>query len=1281
MIMLMTAVFKNHLLNRNVTPLWLLRGCCFVALSFFILSACVAQSSGSRPQDGKHVATGNAEPRLDPDLKQYGIYASSAPRADRAQPVKTTLPLEFNPGDRVAFIGNMLLERSQYFGYLETLLHLRAQEARIIVRHLGWPADTVDLRPRPANFADLMQHLKHEKADVVIAAFGFNESFAGPEGKADFEKALRTFIEELRSSAFNGKTAPKVVLLSPIANEKIQGVDAAALNNANLEAYANIMRRVAGELEVGFIDVFQGTLAAMKSPGSDLTINGSHLNDAGYQLFSKLVYRGLFQQDAPSVSEELRQVVKDKNRQFFRRYRPLNTFYYTGGRSKSYGYLDFLPAMRNFEIMTANRDSRIWDLATGKNVSGPIDDSNLPIMPDTKQSRGANQWMSAEDELKSFEVDPRFEVNLFAGEEEFPDLAAPIQMRWDNQGRLWVSCSTTYPHVYPGNEPNDRIVILEDTNGDGKADKSTVFADDLHIPLSFVFGDGGVYVSEEPHLTFLKDTDGDGKADVRRQLLSGFGTEDSHHSLHDFVWTPDGDLIFRESIFHHSQVETPYGPVRQQNSGWFRFDPDSHRLTSFGTYPSTNPWGVTFDDWGQHVASHPIFAAAFHSLDPAYPRQHARPNGLRAYSGTCGQEFVDFPTFPDELQGGYIKARYKPTNRIEIHRWVEGEFGFDEEYVSDLIFSRNLSFIPVDVRFGPRGALYVCDWYNPVKGHAQYSLRDERRDRHSGRIWRIVEKGKPLQKAPVLESAEIQDLLEQLKRPEGRIRSWVRRELRERDPDAVKKTLDQWVENLDPEDERYRHHQIEAVWVYRGVNASHLPLLRELLDCENKYARAAAIQQLRYWHDQLDDIYPLLEKAVNDSYSMARMEGVIAATYIGTKPALDCMLQVLSHPQGGHLRYAITCALESNALKRHWENNQDYDLKQILRDARQMAGLKEPAPNASDAQFDAQKGLALVEISCLPEVMRFTREKFTVRPGQPVKVVFTNPDATDHNLVIVDQGALEEVGMAANAMARDPANANSDFIPRNKRGLILQATKMIGPNRKSRVHVLRFEAPAKPGVYPYVCTFPGHWVVMKGLMVVAGSESEAEELLAAEKPATVQQWKLSDLAELGIPEATETVVMRGMAAFMKANCNQCHVLAGHGVNLGPDLSKVTERYKGTRLLQQLIEPSSEINEKYQTYKFLMDDGRLVSGVIVNEDDASVTIMANLLTPKKVTRLDKKQIEQRVKSKVSAMPKGLLDVLTKQEIGELMSFLQSPGFQMPEHLKKMHSHHQHGATNK
>ena len=99
--------------------------------------------------------------------------------------------------------------------------------------------------------------------------------------------------------------------------------------------------------------------------------------------------------------------------------------------------------------------------------------------------------------------------------------------------------------------------------------------------------------------------------------------------------------------------------------------------------------------------------------------------------------------WPEEMQGGFVKVRYKPTNRVEIHKWVEKDDHFEEEYVSDLIFSENLSFIPVDLKYGPRGAMYVCDWYNPVKGHTQYSLRDPRRDRKSGCIWRIVPKGGP----------------------------------------------------------------------------------------------------------------------------------------------------------------------------------------------------------------------------------------------------------------------------------------------------------------------------------------------------------------------------------------------------------------------------------------------------------------------------------------------------------------------------------------------------------
>jgi putative heme-binding domain-containing protein len=1202
----------------------------------------------------------------DGEFAQFGIYESTAPRPKATAPIATSLPLKLTPSDRIALIGNTLFERAQEYGQFEAMLQKRFPEHGLTVRTLAWSADELGLQPRPANFADTEQHLAHEKADVIFAAFGFNESFAGEAGLPAFKKKLAEYLTDLKSKAFNGKSGPRVVLVSPIANENVSGVLAADLNNARIKLYADAMRAVAKEQGVGFVDVFAPTLEAMRDPATDLTTNGCHLNEKGYALFARALFEGAFGETPPETAAALRQAVIDKDRQFFRRFRPLNTFYYTGGRNKDYGYLDFLPAMRNFDLMVANRDLRIHALAQGKPVPAKVDDSNVPVLPKTVQARGVNEWLTAEKERQAFKVDPRFEVNLFAGEEQFPELANPIQMRWDAQGRLWVSCSNTYPHVYPGNEPNDKIVILEDTDGDGKADKCSVFADGLHIPLSFEFGDGGVYVSEQPNLTFLKDTNGDGKADVRRTVLSGFGTEDSHHALHDLTWTPDGELIFRESIFHHSQVETPYGPVRQQNSGWFRFDPRTQRLTSFGSYPSTNPWGVTFDDWGQHVASHPVYAAAFHALDPAYPQQHPAPRGLQAYSGVCGHQFVDTPTFPKELQGGFIKVRYKPTNRVEIHKWKEGPFGFDEEYVGDLLFSTNLSFIPVDLQWGPRGDLYVCDWYNPVKGHMQYSLRDERRDRHSGRIWRITAKGHKPQEPPRIADVTIPELLALLKRPDYPTRYRAKRELRERTHARVCEELDGWVAALKPTDPRYRHHQIEAVWAYRWVGGVNTALLRELLKCEDHHARAAATQQLRYWHPHLSDAAVLLRKAANDPNGIVRMEAAIAASYVGTPEALEAMLDVFKHPRGGHLDYAVRCALGSRTLKPIWEANPKYAVAKHLKDLAPRDDFKEPTPTAKEAEFDRQKNLAVVRVSCVPERMLFTLDQFAVTTGQPVKLVFTNPDATDHNLVIVKPDALEDVGMAANEMAKDPRNANSDFIPPQKKNLILHATPMIGPTRQAQVAVLRFTAPNEPGIYPFVCTFPGHWVVMKGDMVVAKNLADVPALLAARKPTVVAEWSMKDFAGITVKRDKETAA-RGLKAFTKAQCTQCHQVFGHGVNLGPDLCDVSLRYTGEKLLRQIIEPSSEIPEKFLNQRLELADDRVVTGVVVKEADGEYHVLTNLLTPNSVTRLPVKDVVRKVPSKVSPMPTGLLNVLTREEVLDLLGFLEV-GYKMPPHPK-------------
>jgi len=1210
------------------------------------------------------------------DFSRYGLNLEAAPRPAACAPVATTLPLELRRGDHVCLIGNTLFERAALFGDIPATLHAAFPDKELVVRTLAWSADEVALAPRPDNFADLEQHLTFCQADVILAAYGFNESFAGPEGLPAFRDKLAAFLDRLTGHAFNGKTAPRVVLVSPIACENVPGVAAADLNNPNLAAYTAAMREVATAKRVAFVDVFPATLELLADSATDLTINGCHLSRAGYEAFAGILFRGLFSVEVPPVTPPLKAAVVDLERQFFRRYRPLNTFYYTGDRNKSYGYLDFLPALRNFDLMCAARDRRIHDLAAGRPVEGTVDDSDLPPLPAVDETRGANEWLSAAEERKAFQVDPRFEVNLFADEEQFPEIANPIQCRWDSRGRLWVSTSQAYPHVYPGQEPGDRLVILEDTDGDGKADTSKVFADNLHLPLSFEFGDGGVYVSEQPYLTFLADTDGDDRADVHEVVLSGFGTEDSHHSLHDFIWSPDGALLFRESIFHHSQVETPYGPVRQQNSGWFRYEPQTHRLTSFGTYPSTNPWGVAFDPWGNHVASHPIFAEAFHALDPPYPEQNRAPAGLQAYSGTCGQAFVDAPGFPPELQGGFVKARYKPTNRIEIHRWLEGEFGFTEEYVGDLLFSTNLSFIPVDLHFGPRGDLFIVDWYNPVKGHAQYSLRDSRRDRESGRIWRVTAKGQAVPPLPTIAAASDDELAALLGHRESRVRYLATRELAARDPAAAAQAIDRWLDALSADDSARERKLVEGMWALSTVGSVRPDLLVALFGSADHRVRATAIRQLRYWHGSLPDRHELLARAAADPAGLVRLEAAITASWIGTPEACASLEEILRHPLGGHLAYAAAAAARSAPLSRHWKADPASPIPALLKRMEKATAIKAPKPSKAEAEFDARKELATVEISCQPERMLFTQQEFTVRPGQPVKLVFTNPDATDHNLVIVKPGSLAAVGVAANEMARDPKNASGDFLPESQRDQIVAATPMIGPTRKALVHVLRFAAPTEPGVYPYVCTFPGHWIVMNGRMVVADDASQAEQLLAECRPKLVRAWTGDDFKTVATP-TDPAAIERGFHAFVKAQCSQCHVAAGHGVNLGPNLVETVKKWRGRQLLDHILEPSREIPEGYRTVQFVLESGRVVSGVVTGETAESLRVTPNLLVPESVVTISKSQIEERVPARVSPMPAGLVNVLERDEILDLLAFLEA-GDDLPAGLRHGSGHPGPGA---
>ena len=254
-------------------------------------------------------------------------------------------------------------------------------------------------------------------------------------------------------------------------------------------------------------------------------------------------------------------------------------------------------------------------------------------------------------ELADMEIADGYEVNLFAAD---PLISKPLQMNFDPQGRLWVSSSSIYPQIRPGEVANDTVTILEDRDGDGRADASTVFADGLLMPTAVIPDDvGGAYVANSTEFLHLADTDGDGKADARKVVLSGFGTEDTHHIIHTFRRGPDARLYFSQSIYIHSHVETPQGVRRLNGGGIWRFQPESLALDVFAR-GWVNTWGHVFDAWGRSLATDGAGGEGIYYAFPGAAFQAAvgmpriLPGMNPGSPKYCGLEIVDGRHLPDD---------------------------------------------------------------------------------------------------------------------------------------------------------------------------------------------------------------------------------------------------------------------------------------------------------------------------------------------------------------------------------------------------------------------------------------------------------------------------------------------------------------------------------------------------------------------------------------------------------------------------------------------------------
>ncbi|MFN0053836.1 MAG: PVC-type heme-binding CxxCH protein [Planctomycetales bacterium] len=505
------------------------------------------------------------------------------------------------------------------------------------------------------------------------------------------------------------------------------------------------------------------------------------------------------------------------------------------------------------------------------------------------QDKPPGPALSPTEALARMTVPEGFTVELVAAE---PDLVNPVAMTFDERGRIWVTESLEYPRREAG-PGRDRVKILEDTDGDGRVDQTTLFLEGLNIPSGIAIGYGGVWVANAPDILFVQDTDGDGRADRQEVVVTGFGRSDTHELPNSLTWGPDGWLYGLNGVFNHSHVKYPAGSPLESTrpEGWqftvamFRIHPRTREFQLFAEGTS-NPWGIAFDSEGSAFVSACVIDHLWHIVETGYYHRQAGPYPPDTWkiesivqhkhqkAAYCGLTWFDSDAYPaayrDKLYMGNIHGNC--INSDALQRRGSTYFATPED---DFLSANDAWFMPVAQKTGPDGCLYVLDWYDQYHCYQDANRDPAGIERAKGRLYRVRHDQSPRQRADDLSRDSSRQLVQRLANPNIYVRETAQRLLAERADPQARSPLESLVRN----DALPRKTRLHALWALLGADMVSEELHQALLADADSALRAWGVRAA----STLRESHPAILEAIIERSSQDEAHDVLLQTAIAAR--------------------------------------------------------------------------------------------------------------------------------------------------------------------------------------------------------------------------------------------------------------------------------------------------------------------------------------------------------------------------------------------------------------